>query len=210
AADAGVDAVIVQGIEAGGHVRGTASVWELLPPVVEAVTPVPVLASGGIGNGDGIAHALRLGAEGVSLGTRFVASDESRAHPEYKRRIVESTAGDTVYTEDLYDIWWPGAPQRTLRNRNFDEWEAAGRPSPGSRPGEGTSIGTMRLPSGETYELPRYGGAGSPLVTFEGEIDYMPMWAGESVGVVHDIRPAGELVSRLAAEAVVALEAVSG
>jgi hypothetical protein len=68
----------------------------------------------------------------------------------------------------------------------------------------------MRLSSGETYELPRYGGAGSPLVTFEGEIDYMPMWAGESVEFVHDIRPAGELVSRLAAEAVAALEAGSG
>ena len=207
AADAGVDAIIVQGVEAGGHVRGTVSIWELLPDVVESVAPVPVLASGGIGDGAGIARALRLGAEGVSIGTRFVASDESRAHPEYKRRIVESAAEDTVYTEDLYDVWWPHAPTRTLRNRTFDEWEAAGRPSPGNRPGEGTTIGRMRLPSGETYELPRYVGAGSPLVTFEGELDHMPMWAGESVAVVHDIRPAGELVARLAAEAVDALGA---
>ena len=208
AASAGVDAVIVQGIEAGGHVRGTASIWELLPAVVESVAPIPVLASGGIGDGAGIARALRLGAQGVSLGTRFVASDESRAHPAYKRRIVESAAEDTVYTEDLYDIWWPGAPQRTLRNRNFEEWEAAGRPSPGRRPGEGTTIGTLRTSSGETQEVPRYGGAGSPLVTFEGEIDYMPMWAGESVGVVHDIQPAGALVARLAAEAAEAFDSV--
>jgi len=210
AADAGVDAVIVQGIEAGGHVRGTTSVWELLPAVVEKVVPVPVLASGGIGDGAGIARALRVGAEGVSIGTRFVASDESRAHPEYKRRIVESGAEDTVYTEDLYDIFWPHAPTRTLRNRNFDEWEAAGRPSPGSRPGEGTTIGTVRLASGETYDLPRYVGAGSALVTFEGELDYMPLWAGESVAVVHDVVPAGELVARLAADAAAALEAVPG
>lgn len=210
AAGAGVDAIIVQGIEAGGHVLGTESVWALLPAVVQAVAPVPVLASGGIGDGAGIARALRLGAEGVSLGTRFVATEESRAHPEYKRRIVESSADDTVYTEDLYDVWWPGAPQRTLRNRTFDEWEAAGRPSPGSRPGEGTTIGTMRLPSGETYDLPRYVGAGSPLVTFDGDLDYMPMWAGESVEVVLDVVPAGELVSRLAVEADAALTALSG
>jgi NAD(P)H-dependent flavin oxidoreductase YrpB (nitropropane dioxygenase family) len=206
AADAGVDAVSVRGLEAGGHVRGTTSVWDLLPATVEKVAPVPVLASGGIGDGAGIARALRLGAQGVSLGTRFVASDESRAHPDYKRRIIESAAEDTVYTEDLYDLWWPGAPHRTLRNRNFDEWEAAGRPAPGNRPGEGTTIGTMRLGSGETYELPRYVGAGSPLVTFEGELDYMPMWAGESVGAVHEVLPTAEIVSRLAADAAVALD----
>src|SRR5439155_670310 len=120
--------------EAGGHVRGTISIWELLPAVVAAVGSVPVLASGGIGNGAQVARAIALGAQGVSLGTRFVASEESRAHPAYKRRIVESAAKDTVYTEDLYDISWPGAPTRTLRNRTFDEWDAAGRPPPGHRP----------------------------------------------------------------------------
>lgn len=207
AVSAGVDAIIVQGIEAGGHVIATESVWELLPAVVEAAAPVPVLASGGIGDGAGIARALRLGAQGVSIGTRFVATDESNALPDYKRRLVESSAEDTVYTEDLYDVFWPGAPHRTLRNRNFEEWEAAGRPSPGERPGEGTTIGTMRLSSGQTYELPRYGGAGSPIVGFEGDLDYMAMWAGESVGVVHDVRPAGEIVARLAADAAAALAA---
>jgi NAD(P)H-dependent flavin oxidoreductase YrpB (nitropropane dioxygenase family) len=205
AAAAGVDGIIVQGVEAGGHVRGTSSIWELLPAVVEAVPSLPVLASGGIGDGAGIARALQLGAQGVSLGTRFVASEESAAHPDYKRRIVESTAADTVYTEDLYDIHWPGAPTRTLRNRTFDEWDAAGRPPPGSRPGEGTAVGTLRLPSGEAYELPRYGGAGSPLVTFEGDLDYQAMWAGESVEVVHDVPPAAEIVRRLVEEAGAAL-----
>jgi NAD(P)H-dependent flavin oxidoreductase YrpB (nitropropane dioxygenase family) len=205
AAAAGVDGIIVQGVEAGGHVRGTSSIWELLPAVVEAVPSLPVLASGGIGDGAGIARALQLGAQGVSLGTRFVASEESAAHPDYKRRIVESTAADTVYTEDLYDIHWPGAPTRTLRNRTFDEWDAAGRPPPGSRPGEGTAVGTLRLPSGEAYELPRYGGAGSPLVTFEGDLDYQAMWVGESVEVVHDVLPAAEIVRRLVEEAGAAL-----
>lgn len=76
AADAGLDAVIAQGFEAG-HVRGTTPIWDLLPVAVEAVRPVPVLASGGIGDGAGLARALELGAQGVSLGTRFVASDEA-------------------------------------------------------------------------------------------------------------------------------------
>lgn len=205
AAAAGVDAIIVQGVEAGGHVRGTTSIWELLPAVVAAVSPFPVLASGGIGDGAGVARALELGAQGVSLGTRFVASEESAAHPEYKRRIVESAAKDTVYTEDLYDVHWPGAPTRTLRNRTFEERDAAGRPPPGQRPGEGTPVGTLRLASGDTYELPRYGGAGSPLATFEGDLDLPAMWAGESVEFVHDVLPAAEIVRRLAADAAAAL-----
>jgi nitronate monooxygenase len=93
---AGVDAVIAQGVEAGGHVRGTTSIWELLPAALAAVEPVPVLASGGIGDGAGVARALRLGAQGVSLGTRFVASHEAFLHPAHKRRIVASSAQDTV------------------------------------------------------------------------------------------------------------------
>lgn len=205
AAAAGADAVIAQGIEAGGHVRGTESIWDLLPAVVAAVSPLPVLASGGIGDGAGVARAIGLGAQGVSLGTRFVASEESRAHPEYKRRLVESSAKDTVYTENLYDVAWPGAPTRTLRNRTFEEWDAAGRPPPGRRPGEGTAVGTIRLPSGHTFELPRYGGAGSPLVGFEGQLDYLALWAGESVEVVNDVLPAATIVHRLAEEAAVAL-----
>ena len=127
AADAGVDAVIAQGVEAGGHVRGTTPIWELFPAVVEAVRPVPVLASGGIGDGAGLARALGLGAQGVSLGTRFVASDEAWIHPAHKQRVVEGTAEDTVYG-DLYDKWWPGAPHRTLRNRTYRR-VGGGRPA---------------------------------------------------------------------------------
>lgn len=204
AAAAGVDAIIAQGVEAGGHVRGKTSTWELLPAVVAAVSPIPVLASGAIGDGGGIARAIGLGAQGVSLGTRFVATQESRAHPEYKRRIVESAATDTVYTEDLYDISWPGAPTRTLRNRTFAEWDAAGRPRRGNRPGEGNAVGRARLPSGETIEVPRYSGAASPLVGFEGDLDYVAMWAGESVEVVNDVLPAAEVVRTLAQDAAMA------
>lgn len=203
---AGVDALIAQGIEAGGHVKGTMSIWELLPAVVEAIEPVPVLGSGGIGDGAGLARALQLGAQGVSLGTRFVASDEAWFHPAYKQRIVESAAEDTVCNE-LYDVWWSGAPHRTLRNKTFEEWDAAGQPPPGERPGEGTSIGTRRLPTGEVREWPRYA-IGTVPPDFDGDIDYAPLWAGESCTVVNDIKPAGEIVRDLVREAEGTLEQI--
>lgn len=204
AAAAGVDVIIAQGVEAGGHVRGTTPVWVLLPQVIEAVAPVPVLASGGIGDGTGVARALRAGAQGVSLGTRFVASGEAWAHPEYKRRITTSTAADTVYGE-LFDVWWPDAPHRVLRTRLVAQWEAAGRPPPGQRAGEGTPIGTVVRSSGETADWPRYAvGVAGP--DFDGDIDEAPLWAGESCSVVHDVKPAALIVGDLVADAEAALE----
>jgi nitronate monooxygenase len=199
AAAAGVDVVIAQGLEAGGHVRGTTSIWELLPATVEAIAPTPVLASGGIGDGAGLARALRLGAQGVSLGTRFVASEEAWIHPAYKQRVVDSTAEDTVYNE-LYDVGWPNAPHRTLRNRTLEEWDAAGRPPSGERPGENKPIGKRRLVTGERRDWLRYA-AGMLAPDFEGDVDYAPMWAGESCSVVNDIKPAGEIVRVLARDA---------
>jgi nitronate monooxygenase len=203
AADAGVDAVIAQGIEAGGHVKGTTSIWELLPAAVEAVKPLPVLASGGIGDGAGLARALTLGAQGVSLGTRFVASDEAFFHPAYKQRIVDSTAADTVYNE-LYDVGWTDAPHRTIRNKTINEWEAAGRPPSGKRPGEGTSIGKRRNLSGQAEDWPRYA-IGSAPPDFDGDIEYAPLWAGESCTVVNDIKPAADIVRDLVRDAETAL-----
>jgi nitronate monooxygenase len=199
---AGVDAVIAQGVEAGGHVKGTSSVWELLPAVVEAVKPAQVLASGGIGDGAGIARALHLGAQGVSLGTRFVASEEAWIHPVYKQRVVESRAEDTFYGE-LFDVGWPGAPHRTLRGTTFREWDAAGRPPSGQRPGEGTSIGTLRLPWGEVEWL-RYA-SGMLFPDFDGDLEYAPMWAGESCSVVNDLKPAADIVRELVHDAEAAL-----
>jgi nitronate monooxygenase len=199
AAEAGVDAIIAQGVEAGGHVRGTESVWDLLPATIAAVAPIPVLASGGIGNGEGLARALSLGAQGVSLGTRFVASEEADAHPEYKRRIVAAKAAETVYTQ-LFDRGWPDAPHRVLRNRVFDEWEEAGSPATGARPGEGEPIGRQARPGEEPRDWIRYS-VGSALASFDGDVEDAPLWAGESVEVVDDIRSAGEIVRSLAAEA---------
>lgn len=103
-AAAGVDGVVAQGFEAGGHVRGTTSLATLVPAVVEAVAPVPVIAAGGIANGRGLVGALGLGAEAVSLGTRFVASEESQASSEYKQRVVNARAEDTIHTLSLIHI----------------------------------------------------------------------------------------------------------
>jgi NAD(P)H-dependent flavin oxidoreductase YrpB (nitropropane dioxygenase family) len=140
----------------------------------------------------------------VSLGTRFVASEEANAHPEYKRRIVAATAADTVYVPDLFEVGWPNAPHRVIRNRTYEEWLAAGRPPPGQRPGEGTLIGTHTLSSGQKRDWPRYA-VGIATPEFDGDIDYAPLWAGESCSVVNDIKPAAEVVSDLVREAEAAL-----
>jgi len=199
AARAGVDAVIVQGIEAGGHVRGATSIWELLPITVEALHPLPVLASGGIGDGSGMAKAMRLGAKGVSLGTRFVACDETWVHSAYKKRIVDATADYTVLNE-LYDYDWPNAPHRTLRNKTYAEWQAAGCPPRGAKPGEGTSIGHRSNTIGERIEWMRYS-IGTAPPDFDGDIEYAPLWAGVSVSNVNDILPAAEIIRSLVRDA---------
>jgi NAD(P)H-dependent flavin oxidoreductase YrpB (nitropropane dioxygenase family) len=112
AAAAGADAVIAQGYEAGGHVRGQKPTFELLERVLDAVE-IPVLAAGGIVDVDGVRAALDAGAVAAVLGTRFLLSDESRAHPGYKQRCLE--AGDTLVTE-LFGLGWPDAPHRVIAN----------------------------------------------------------------------------------------------
>ena len=129
---AGVDAIIAQGIEAGGHVKGTAALSTIVPAVVEAVKPVPVIAAGGMANGRGLVAALSLGAQAISMGTRFLASEETCVVQAYKERVVQSRADDTVYTF-LFDVGWPDAAHRVLRNRVIAEWEAAGQPASGKR-----------------------------------------------------------------------------
>jgi nitronate monooxygenase len=193
AAAAGVDAVILQGVEAGGHVKATESIWKLLPHAVDAVRPLPVLASGGIGDGEGIARALALGAQGVSLGTRFVASAEASVNEEYRRRVVAARAEDTWYGL-LFDVGWPDAPHRVLRNRAVEAWETAGRPESGQRPGEGEIIGTRAGRDVVRYQ--------SAMVTadFDGDVELAPLWAGESCSVVNEVLPAGEIVRRLVEE----------
>lgn len=190
AVDAGADAVVAQGWEAGGHVWGQISTLALVPAVVDVVD-VPVVAAGGIADGRGVAAAMVLGAAGVWVGTRFVLAEESFAHSDYRRLLVEAGTGDTVHSS-LFDVGWPEAPHRTLRNSTVAAWEAAGRPASGSRPGEDEAIAAR--PSGAAIK--RYQ-ATTPSEGFEGDIEAMALWAGQGVGLVDRVQPAGEIVREL-------------
>ena len=198
AVTAGVDIIMAQGCEAGGHVKGTIALTTLVPEVVEAVHPVPVIAAGGIATGRGVVAALSLGAQAVSMGTRFLASTEARVPHAYKERVVQSTAKDTVYT-GLFDVGWAEAPHRVLRNKAVVEWEAAGRPARGQRPGEGQVIGTVSR-AGTPVELVCYSSF-MPIEGFTGVLDYAALYAGESCGLVNDIKPAAQIVADVMREA---------
>ncbi len=204
AADAGVDVIMVQGIEAGGHVRGKVALSALLPAVVDAVKPLPVVAAGGIADGRGLAAALNLGAQAVSMGTRFLCSTEARASRAYKERVVRSRAEDTLYTT-LFDVEWPEAAHRVLRNKAVAEWEGAGRPPSGRRPGEGEIVGKLTM-AGVEVPTVRYS-TFNPIEGFEGDMEYVALYAGESCSLVNDIRPADEIVKQVAAEATAILRA---
>jgi nitronate monooxygenase len=195
---AGVDAVMVQGIEAGGHVRSTTSLSTLLPAVVTALKPLPVIAAGGVASGRGLVAALSLGAQAVSMGTRFLCSNEARVDRAYKERIVRSRAEDTLYTT-LFDIGWPEAAHRVLRNKATAEWEAAGCPRAGHRPGEGTVIGTVPM-FGMSIEVQRYSTI-PPLPGFAGDPEYAVLYCGESCELIDEIKPAGQIVDEVMREA---------
>jgi nitronate monooxygenase len=187
----GADFLVCQGIEAGGHVQSNRSLWELLPRVVEAAAGVPVIAAGGIAQGREIAKVLSLGAKGAILGTRFVATQESRAHPDYKRLLVEAI-GDATALTVCFEGGWPYSAQRCLRNSTLEAWEAAGSPAVGSRPGEGETVAATA--NGEA--ILRYETA-FPRQGYTGNIEAMCLYAGTGCAAIADIPSAGELVERL-------------
>src|SRR5579863_5936447 len=136
----GVDVIVAQGWEAGGHVWGGIATLPLVPVVVDAVAPVPVIAAGGIGDARGVAAVLALGAQAAWLGTRFLLAQELPIHEEYRRRVMGAAETDAQWYPDLYDIGWPNSPHRALHNSTAEMWEAAGRPPLESRPGVGDVI----------------------------------------------------------------------
>ena len=204
AVDCGVDVIVAQGWEAGGHVRGTVSTMALLPSVVDAVGSVPVVAAGGIADGRGLAAALALGAAGVWIGTRFLASKEATIHPYFQSRVLSASENDTVYLENLFDIGWPNAPHRVLRNSTVNSWEAAGRPEIGNRPGENEVVGS----SSSKGNMVRYA-CQTPMPDFTGDIEAFSMWAGQGVGLVKKIQPAAEIVREICDEATSILKRLS-
>jgi nitronate monooxygenase len=190
ALDLGADYLVCQGTEAGGHVQATRELHETLPIVLEEARQRPVVASGGIGNGKGIREALLDGASAAMLGTRFVATVESYAHPAYKQAIIAAHANDTALTNCFQDGWL--ATHRVLRNRTFVMWDAAGCPPPGQRPGEGDVLAIR--PDGS--KIRRYRRE-SPLRDSEGAITECALYTGRSVDFVKDLPAASELVKRL-------------
>src|SRR5262245_56577783 len=149
AAAAGVDVIVAQGVEAGGHVAGEVSTLALLPRIVDAISPRPVAAAGGIADGRGVVAVLALGAPAAVLGTRFRASSESRAHPHYTQTVAEASEGDTVRTV-LFGYGWPNAPHRTLQTAFVRQWLGQERRGQESRPDEPvvgwTVIGGQPMP----------------------------------------------------------------
>ena len=188
----GVDVIVAQGWEAGGHVWGTIATLPLIPAVVDAVAPVPVIAAGGIGDARGVAAVLALGAQAAWLGTRFLLAEEMPIHEDYRRRLIAAAETDPQRYPNLYSAGWPDSPHRALRNSTSDAWESAGRPPLAQRPGVGDVI--AHLASGES--VVRYEPA-PPMAGTTGDIEALSMWAGQSVALVRQSQSAADIVAEL-------------
>lgn len=183
AREVGADLIVAQGTEAGGH-TGHVSTFALLPQVLDAAGSIPVLAAGGIGDGRGLAAALAMGADGVSVGTRFVATAESEARPEAKARIVKARGEDTVLTR-VFDIAqglaWPETyPGRALKNRFTERWH--GR-------------------EGELAERRDEAQAQLEAARAAGDYETYYVYAGQVSGMITDVPKAGHVVRSMAEEA---------
>ncbi len=203
---AGADAIIAQGSEAGGHNRATLALTALVPAVVDAVGPLPVVAAGGIADGRGVAAALALGAEAVCVGTRLVASREAFAHDEYKRRVVAATVEDVARTS-IFGPEWPDQPMKVLRNRVVREW--AGRDDRTPRPPEPQPTIGRTVLFGQEYPMPKFS-AVLPTPEAMGDFEEMCLAAGDSAALTREVKPAGEIVREMMDEARRRLAALVG
>lgn len=188
---AGADIIIIQGVEAGGHVQAAGRLLELVRVVREAVRR-PIVAAGGIADPDGARRAVAAGADGVACGTAFLAAREADVHPTYVQRLIEAGPADTVLTH-LFDQGWPDAPHRILHNTTVTRWQDAGEPRSGDRPGEGDIVGHR---SGTP--IVRYSDA-QPTRETTGDIEAMAMYAGLSAAYVKRTDRAALITERIAA-----------
>jgi NAD(P)H-dependent flavin oxidoreductase YrpB (nitropropane dioxygenase family) len=199
AVDDGIDVVVAQGQEAGGHNYGTLPTVALVPLVVDAVAPALVLASGGIADGRGLAAALMLGADGAWVGTRMVATNESAAHDGYKARLVAARGADTVSTA----LFGPDNPEfnpmRVLRNRVVEQWQHR----VGDVPADTSTlpvIGTMDL-GGERVDMHKFSNLVPMRGLTTGDLDEMALLAGQGVGLVDAVAPAATVIAEMTAQA---------
>lgn len=186
------DFLICQGIEAGGHVQSSTPLNELLPKILEVAGSTPVVAAGGLAAGQHVRGVLDAGATGAMLGTRFVATVESRAHLAYKQFLVEQE--ETALTI-CFDKGWPNALHRVLRNSTYLNWEALGSPFEPGKPGTGEVVATS---GGEL--IYRYEDT-APRIGMEGDLEAMCLYAGTGVTAINDIPTAQSLMERLRIEA---------
>ncbi|AGF53694.1 2-nitropropane dioxygenase (plasmid) [Synechocystis sp. PCC 6803] len=193
----GFDAIIAQGQEGGGHNRSEASIFSLLPAICREVAPIPVIAAGGIIDGRGLVAALALGAEAVWCGTRFLASEEAYAHPEYKARVVTATVGDTTRTT-LFGPEMPGQLMRVLRNLAVNQW--------GDRVADATKHGPTQpaigstILGGQALPMPKFS-AILPTPDTSGDFEEMCLTAGESSGNITAIKSARDILWEMENEA---------
>lgn len=182
-AASGVDAIVAQGYDGGGH-TGRIGTMTLVPAVVDAVE-LPVIAAGGIADGRGIAAALAMGAVGAWIGTRFVASAEAYAHENYKGRIVEIGDEGTTRTR-----CFSGKPCRVIRNRTTESWESS------------RELQERILPFPRQFGVIGEWLGEDPYIAGrrEGKVDVGALAAGQSSSLIHDVQPARVIVERLAQE----------
>ncbi|MEO1061859.1 MAG: nitronate monooxygenase [Actinomycetota bacterium] len=203
----GADLVIVQGIEGGGHNRSVAGTFTIVPAVVDAIGPTPVLAAGGVADGRGVAAALTLGAAGVWVGTRYLTSHEADANAGYQARVLASGVADTTRHE-TFGFDFPGAGVRGIRNRIVAEHEGQVAPYDGLDPESQPLVGTANL-FGQEVPLVRYMGF-PPTAAAEGDLDEMSLLAGETAGLISELEPAAEITERLGREAAEILARAAG
>lgn len=199
---AGADVIIAQGVEAGGHVRGTTSSIVLVPQIVQAVS-VPVVASGGFGSGAGLVAALALGAEGIHCGSAFLATTESFAHDYHKQRIVEARSEDTLITDAFAINWPPHARVRVIGNSTT---ETLGGRLLGHDP---RTMERVAIADEEGRPIYRFS-TDSPLRSMTGSLEPLALYAGEIAGSITSVPTAGELVERIAKEAEAVLDRLQG
>jgi nitronate monooxygenase len=182
AEEAGCDVVVAQGVEAGGHVRGSAPALELLDETLEAVD-IPVVAAGGIATRDDADAALAAGADAVRVGTRFIAADEADAHPSYVEALIAAGADDTTLTK-AFHVLWPDAQHRVLSS-SVAAAEALDVEVAGD-----AELGGERIP------IPRFA-ALCPTRSATGSVEAMALYAGRSIDAVRERAPASEIVREL-------------
>ena len=203
----GVEVIVAQGWEAGGHNYGGLPTIVLVPEILDAVSPALVLAAGGIVDGRGVAGALALGADGVWVGTRLIATPEAAVHYEHKRRLVEGTGEQTVRSSIFGPEWPHFNPMRLLRNRVVDEWTDRLSEVPTVRDNLPVIGRTIFL--GQETEMRKFNVL-LPTADTDGDWEEMPWLAGQGVGLIHDIRPAKDVVETMMADAKAILKRLSG